>query len=172
MMVRVRFYGCERAVQRDFWMKTAPLLARETFGEFDSTVVVRPGGKPDFADERYFFNVSHSKDTVAIAVADCEVGVDIEYPRAVSENLRRYCCTEDERRALAAGDDLSFLRIWTAKESYLKLYGYGLKKAMSSFSVSGDECDAGGEPGRFRRFEGEFTCCVCTARDCDVSFED
>lgn len=41
-------------------------------------IKINKNGKP-FIDKNIYFNISHSKDLVAIAISDSEVGVDIEY---------------------------------------------------------------------------------------------
>lgn len=76
-----------------------------------------------------YFNYSHSGNMVACAIADAEVGVDIQ---KVSENVkvreRIFCPQELE-------EDCCFTEIWTKKESYLKLTGEGLRREMSTLCV-------------------------------------
>ena len=89
-------------------------------------------GKPDFAEGRFHFNLSHSGQYVCCAVAEEEVGIDIQRMRPLKntrlaerffsqkENeLLRACGSEVERREL-------FYRIWVRKEAYAKLTGAGI----------------------------------------------
>lgn len=75
-------------------------------------------------------------DIVAAAVADGPVGVDIEtLGEAFSPPLNVLHPTE--RAALAAASDAHglFLRIWTAKEAYLKALGTGLLREPAGIEV-------------------------------------
>ena len=82
------------------------------------------------------FNISHSGDYVALAVAESEVGVDIEKIRGYSEKVAARCFTADELEWMGRrGTCESFFRLWTAKESLMKALGLGLKLAPKSFSA-------------------------------------
>jgi len=90
-------------------------------------------GKPRLAGgEGLRFNVSHARDLALIAVAACEVGVDVEHARDGPPGLDavRLCCTPAEADAIERmppGERAdAFLRRWTAKEAYLKARGLGL----------------------------------------------
>ncbi|MGH9277024.1 MAG: 4'-phosphopantetheinyl transferase family protein [Acidimicrobiales bacterium] len=89
------------------------------------------------------FNLSHAGEVALIAVAAVEVGVDIE-PLGPAQPLEAMC-TPAEREALAAiaMEDRSeaFLRLWTAKEAYLKAIGAGLTVEPDTIEVglSGDD---------------------------------
>ena len=88
--------------------------------------------KPYFKDYPFVrFSVSHSGSLVVVAMAETEVGIDVEeikekpYGRIVERNF-----TAGEA---AEGKDLeSFLKVWTKKEAYLKLTGDGLSGLRSS----------------------------------------
>ena len=118
--------------------------------------VTSPTGKP-FADGmdtphgRRFVSLSHSGGIAAVALADEPVGVDIENPRSMSiASMQRILarCHVLEQQRFAATDTASqedaFYRLWTAKESVMKLCGKGLALPLSSFWVSEDEAEAEG----------------------------
>ena len=103
-------------------------------------------GKPYIKGSRKrHFNISHSGDWVCCVAADVPVGIDVERIGNYDRNLYEICLTPKEQDALTvcAGvtklDDLSpeevehFIRIWTMKESYLKMTGEGLTRAMNTF---------------------------------------
>ena len=93
------------------------------------------------------FNLSHAGDLVVIAVATRDVGVDIEVVAHGTHSLEaaRVACTPSEAAALErlepgerAG---AFLRLWTAKEAYLKGRGAGLAVAPDRVEVGVEGAD-------------------------------
>jgi phosphopantetheinyl transferase len=73
-------------------------------------------GKPFFpARPDIHFSLSHSKTHVLCAIADCPVGADIETIREISPHLRDRVCSPEE--------NLDFFKLWTLKESFIKLRG-------------------------------------------------
>jgi len=100
-------------------------------------------GKPYLKNHpKIHFNVSHSGGYVVCAVADVELGIDVE--RVRDYNLRiaeRYFSNSELADLLALEGDSRrdyFFTLWTIKESYLKALGHGLTKSLSSFTVSGN----------------------------------
>lgn len=70
-------------------------------------------GKPFFKSKTIFFNYSHSKNYILIAISKDEIGVDIEEDRNISDKIsKKYLNNigKDER-----------LKYWVIKESYVKL---------------------------------------------------
>lgn len=109
----------------------AELLLRELLSEYTGEEGERfrflrtPLGKP-YAENAPQFNLSHSGDWLLCAIGDTPVGADIETPRTVSPSLLRRVCTPSEL-ALIGDDAERFLRVWTAKEAYLKYLGTGIR---------------------------------------------
>ena len=84
------------------------------------------------------FNVSHSGDWTVLALADNEVGVDIQQIKPVDLHLaKRFFAEEEWKQIEAAGDraEALFYRFWTVKEAYLKALGTGLNRPLNSFTV-------------------------------------
>lgn len=81
-------------------------------------------GKPYFTDcPDMHFNLSHSGDYVACAMANVEIGIDIQkWKEPVKENL--------VKRVLHEKEQGFFFDIWAAKEAYSKCTGQGLLKDM------------------------------------------
>jgi 4'-phosphopantetheinyl transferase len=95
-------------------------------------------GKP-FLDGGPHFSLSHSGDWAVIAVCEAPVGFDIEFcatGRDIAGIARRAFHPSERGAAL---DDSGFYRIWTAKESYLKMRGSGLA-GMQDFCVKFEGC--------------------------------
>ena len=97
----------------------------------DWRFTTNPWGKPAAAAPMPApaFNLSHSGDCIAIAVSDCEVGVDIEHVRPMPQfdEVARYVFHPDELRWRARQPDplRAFFRLWTLKEALLKATGTG-----------------------------------------------
>lgn len=94
-------------------------------------------GKPQI--EGLHFNLSHSGDVVICAVSDKEVGCDIEKISDVKEGIADRFFTEKEVGYLNSFSIIEkqqeFFRLWTIKESYMKLTGEGMSLPLSGFEV-------------------------------------
>lgn len=110
-----------------------------------------PEGKPLCREEGVFFSLSHSGGFAACAVADRELGLDIQELRDDTDKLAQRFFTAGERDYVFTAPDRrrAFREIWALKESRLKATGQGLKTPLGSFSVVLDG-KAGFDPeGRF-----------------------
>lgn len=78
------------------------------------------------------FNLSHCKEAAICAISDQPVGVDVESVRSFNESLVRYTMNEDEIRQIESSEDqaVAFIRLWTMKESAMKLIGTGISNDM------------------------------------------
>ena len=85
------------------------------------------------------FNVSHTKAAVVIGLSDeYQIGVDIEYVKEVSDELKKYISSDLELSRIK--NDLDFFKVWTSKESLVKCEGKGLTKAIKEIpSIFSDE---------------------------------
>lgn len=93
-------------------------------------------GKPYLPDyPGIHFNLSHSGNRVMCIVSDQEVGCDVEKieERLISQVIR---CFAESEQEIAKQSPENFFRIWTLKESILKLSGMGLGIELRSFAVS------------------------------------
>ena len=116
---------------------TAGLLLRDVCGVTDDEqLITGKNGKPYLKNKSTFFNISHSGDYAVLAVADSEIGVDIEKVTHYSEAVAMRCFTQEERDWLKTqpGNE-AFFRLWTAKESVMKATGFGFSLPPRSFTV-------------------------------------
>ncbi len=98
-------------------------------------------GKPYLIGNKFYFNISHSKQKVAVALYSEEVGVDIE--KIANPNLKivdRFFTYDEKNFVFLCDNKLKiaerFYIIWTLKESYLKYKGVGFKQSLKSFSFN------------------------------------
>lgn len=106
-----------RALRDEYGMSQVPDIS---FG---------PAGKPFFDNAPgIHFNLSHCEAAVACVVGDAPMGVDVETVRHVGEGVMRYVLNDRELAMVesSARRDAEFTRLWTVKESLLKLSGHGL----------------------------------------------
>ena len=79
-------------------------------------------GKPYIERNPIYFSLSHSGNRGIIALSDKPVGIDLEL---YNESLRHSVLdrfSDREKSEIADGRD--FLKHWTAREAYVKLYGF------------------------------------------------
>lgn len=102
-----------------------------------------PAGKPALSGNAggLHFNVSHSGDVALVALARCEVGVDVERCRPEVEflDLARRFFAKAEANAVAAAEGEArqavFFRCWARKEACVKAVGLGLQVELDRFEV-------------------------------------
>lgn len=109
----------------------ATALAARMLGVAVSAIETDEAGRPAIAGDGRYLSISHSGDTVAVAISDTPVGIDVERLRPVEERLVNYVCTPAERQfVLTAADDertRRFFAVWTAKEALFKRDGGSLR---------------------------------------------
>lgn len=86
-------------------------------------------GKPFLKDIPLFFSISHTEGFCAVCISDSPVGIDCEkidptYEEKINLFSSRYFC-ENEIEFLKESNEtlLSFFKIWTSKEAYIKKFG-------------------------------------------------
>lgn len=99
-------------------------------------------GKPFLSNPRFrqkvYFNLSHTKGMVAVALASDELGLDVEkksYELDV-DKISKDVLNDEELSLLSSAQgqekiDL-FYKFWTLKEAYIKATGLGLKISLPS----------------------------------------
>lgn len=144
-------------------------------GISEFTIGTIQNGKPVLLEaDMPYFNLSHSGDYVALAVSDEAVGIDIQKKVSLSEqiakrffNAAEAAMCEDIQCDTEKADMLC--KLWTIKESYIKLTGEGLRCPLDSFLVSLEESAIYSQTKEilayFYVFEvEEYWCSVCSQR--------
>lgn len=90
------------------------------------------------------FSLSHSGDYAICSIGDKPVGNDIEYVRQGRLKVADRFFTKEELDWLYAAKDEEeqtqrMFRIWTMKESFLKVTGRGMSLPLQDFSIRVDE---------------------------------
>jgi 4'-phosphopantetheinyl transferase len=134
-------------------------------------------GKP-FTDRNLRFNLSHSGNWVVAAFGNTTVGIDIEKIKPANFRVAERFFSDQEKKdlqLLQGNEKLNyFFDLWTLKESYLKLLGKGLTRALNTFTVkkSGriiqlEDLSGKDEKVFFRQYYPEegYICSVCSFSD-------
>ena len=130
---------CDRKLSLGAWRLMESSLKRHGFSA--ENVVIGKNGKMEC--EGIYFNISHSADMVLCAVSDTPVGCDIEkVTNAPMEVAERYF-SEKERRYIAVAKNSAdanrrFFRLWTMKESYMKMTGEGMSLSPDRLETDPD----------------------------------
>lgn len=124
-------------------------------------------GKPFSYIEGIHFNISHGQYLAALVCADSPVGIDVESPRRIAERAVQKSCTKKELEWLGhSGDRMTdFLRLWTLKESYVKMVGEGLRIPLREVEFfieeeGGIRCNREGIFRQYSLEEGVLSLCI------------
>lgn len=88
-----------------------------------------------------YYSITHSGGYVAVAVAKCPVGVDVEVKDDKDFKVTRRMMAEEDKEYILhpmlseEKRQIHFRDIWTIKESFLKCTGEGISVPLNSFSV-------------------------------------
>lgn len=109
------------------------LLELRELRERDMTYYLGENGKPYFENSSLFFSLSHSGNYSMAVLNGYEIGCDIQTIVPADLKLANRFFTPNEAKYIT--DDVSFTRLWTLKESFIKLTGRGLSMPLNSFEI-------------------------------------
>ena len=92
-----------------------------------------PGGKPTLVGHPgIHFSLSHCHEAAACVVATNPVGIDVESLSNYDADIVKVAMSDEERRQIATSSNprLTFMRLWTMKESLLKWSGEGISEDL------------------------------------------
>ena len=94
-------------------------------------------GKPYLEGNPFYISLSHSGDFVAVVLSKFPVGIDIQKTRRVNSSIFKLIFNENDNDFYINSRNKSkaFYKIWTFKESYLKMTGEGLTKPLKSVFI-------------------------------------
>lgn len=134
-----KILNCKQKQKRSQCLGAGLLLDKvlSRYGISSELVHADSNGKPIV--DGIYFNLSHSGEFVICAVSEKPVGCDIELlkdaPKRVAE--RTFSDAEKEHLQQFSGDEYNreFFRIWTKKESYLKMTGKGIRVPLDKLEL-------------------------------------
>lgn len=94
-------------------------------------------GKPYLKNLPYYISISHSNELAVCAISDTEIGIDIQVIQDRGTELAKRFFSEDENEFIlkSLNPVMDFYRIWTMKESYVKMTGQGISRGFGNMSV-------------------------------------
>ena len=144
----LRFFSPERQKQilrfwfaedrnRTLWTEllVRSVIAKKTSRSMEEISIEREeNGKPHVTDSRLQISLSHSKHWAVCSVGNIPSGADVEEASTDALAIAEHFFTAKEFQALRKLDEKSrskaFLRIWTIKESFVKLTGQSIDECF------------------------------------------
>lgn len=112
-------------------------VLKKEYGLSDFEIETNEFGKPFIKDHSdLHFNLSHSGEIAVCTVSDMDCGVDIENTLAPHETMaianKFFSRNEYVAMMLSPNPDEAFCRLWTLRESYVKMRGKGFAIGLST----------------------------------------
>ena len=165
-------------IVRDYALKTVFDIehAETETGEF---------GKPYLKGEKdKFFNISHSGRIVACTVSDVECGLDIEcfdHPHDMMNVAGRFFSTQEQSAIMLSPNPIeAFCRLWTIRESYVKMRGTGFSMGLKALKCGFSRGKASmfvneiyQQDAKFQEFRNiyRYRACICTKGEVEHEVE-
>lgn len=109
------------------------LLNNRLNGRYE--ILKMPSGKPYIGGNPLYFSLSHSSDKGIFAIYEKPCGVDLELLNGrLHENILNRFSEREQEEILCERD---FLKHWTAREAYVKLYGLSILKLFKRLEFYG-----------------------------------
>ena len=119
-------------------------MALQYYSKSQNLIIERgENGKPYFAGENeIFFNGTHSKDLISVAMSDKLIGVDGEYIKKRDFlGIAKEYFSFNEYKLLKSSSklEIDFYTLWTLKESYIKTFGKKIFDIKDSIEINLEE---------------------------------
>lgn len=87
-------------------------------------------GKPVLKGVPIYFSISHAENISVFAISNSKIGIDAEKIKKPDEDILNKVYTESERQYVYSSIDpsISFYRVWTYKEAFVKYLGCGIDR--------------------------------------------
>ena len=97
-------------------------------------------GKPHLPNDDRYISISHSDKWVALAISQCEIGLDIQLLSPIRRKVLSRCFSVAEQDYVG-NDSARFTQLWTNKEAYGKYTGLGYKAPFDAPIPDIPHCD-------------------------------
>lgn len=104
---------------------------------YNYEIIKNNNGKPYLKENTLYYNISHKKNFIVIAISKKEIGIDVEEyisNKNYDLTILNYYYTSSERKIIKNNAKL-MIEYWTKKESYIKLVG-GRLSDIKSLDIS------------------------------------
>lgn len=110
--------------------KVLELGIRNSFGYTFKEIEFFKDDNGKWSSNKCKFSISHSKDIVAVAISNEDVGIDIEWINKFKEKFssldefekfKLNICNQYDNKSIINNDIIDLVRLWTTKESIFKL---------------------------------------------------
>lgn len=170
-----------RICQRQLADKILNYGLRNMFGVDGTGKTIEKGiyGKPYLKGmEQYQYNISNTAGMVVCALSEVCVGVDVERQKPFREGILRKCASQAETAYIMEAiepeqQQKRFFRLWTLKESYIKMTGEGMRIPLQEveFRFHGDDEIKCSKEGEFYQKQQEnYWISLCAQEKVDVKW--
>ena len=133
-----RIAQVDNPIYREFLTVEFYLVAKKLNQPMQQDFAYTKQGKPYFINQKLNFSISHSQDRLVVVFAPNPIGVDVQHILPFDETVAKRICNAAELQMIHDSSDpaLAFTRLWTQKESLVKLQGgslYGDVKNILAF---------------------------------------
>lgn len=112
------------------WSFLYDILQKYNINLLKEQIVFNEFGKPYLKTKKIYFNISHSKNLIAIIISDKECAIDIQYVDNKKEHdkyINKILSDNEKVIYNTHLDKISyFYELWTKKETYYKYLGTGI----------------------------------------------
>lgn len=141
-------------------------------GDINTAFSIGPTGKP-FLPGGPQFSLSRTRHAAIVAVSSSDVGIDLEYRRAVALSEPRVAEVSKLLRQVGGFGNLETLQIWTAMEAWVKHRGSSMRQFIESQTAMiemAKDLEEGALALRPLDLPHELCGAVCTAAESVVTF--
>ena len=93
-------------------------------------------GKPLIENTNINFSISHKNNIIVVVIGLSELGIDIEELKVRSPKLINRISNENELETIIILGEYGAIKLFSAKEAYLKSTGIGMRLNMSKLTLS------------------------------------